>query len=68
MLHWLPTLSGLVATRPGLRVTLSTATILLVFAMAITSLVRAEGALCTPVRACWTCQSLKGDPWIWEGS
>uniref|UniRef100_A0A671DI22 Adenylate cyclase type 4 n=1 Tax=Rhinolophus ferrumequinum TaxID=59479 RepID=A0A671DI22_RHIFE len=38
MLHWLPTLSGLVATRPGLRVTLSTATILLVFAMAITSL------------------------------
>ncbi|XP_023083098.1 adenylate cyclase type 4 isoform X1 [Piliocolobus tephrosceles] len=38
MLHWLPALSGLVATRPGLRIALSTATILLVFAMAITSL------------------------------
>lgn len=43
MLHWLPTLSGLVATRPGLRVALGTATILLVFVMAITSLVRARG-------------------------
>ncbi|XP_059952359.1 adenylate cyclase type 4 isoform X1 [Mesoplodon densirostris] len=39
MLHWLPTLSVLVATRPGLRVALGTATILLVFSMAITSLV-----------------------------
>ncbi|XP_036094927.1 adenylate cyclase type 4 isoform X3 [Rousettus aegyptiacus] len=38
MLHWLPALSGLVATRPGLRVALGTATILLVFSMAITSL------------------------------
>ncbi|XP_058396810.1 adenylate cyclase type 4 isoform X2 [Diceros bicornis minor] len=38
MLHWLPTLSGLVSTRPGLRVALGTATILLVFAMAIASL------------------------------
>ncbi|XP_034504591.1 adenylate cyclase type 4 isoform X3 [Ailuropoda melanoleuca] len=38
MLHWLPALSGLVATRPGLRVALGTATILLVFVMAITSL------------------------------
>uniref|UniRef100_UPI00195359FF hypothetical protein n=1 Tax=Morganella morganii TaxID=582 RepID=UPI00195359FF len=37
MLHWLPALSGLVATRPGLRIALGTATILLVFAMAITS-------------------------------
>lgn len=54
MLHWLPALSGLVATRPGLRVALGTATILLVFVMAITSLVRAEGALCTHFRACWT--------------
>uniref|UniRef100_A0A8D1ZB53 adenylate cyclase n=1 Tax=Sus scrofa TaxID=9823 RepID=A0A8D1ZB53_PIG len=39
MLHWLPTLSVLVATRPGLRVALGTATILLIFAMAIASLV-----------------------------
>lgn len=63
MLHWLSALSGLVATRPGLRVALGTATILLVFAMAITSLVRAEGALCIPIRSCWTCQRwLKGDP------
>ncbi|XP_011946552.1 PREDICTED: adenylate cyclase type 4 isoform X3 [Cercocebus atys] len=38
MLHWLPALSGLVATRPGLRIALGIATILLVFAMAITSL------------------------------
>ncbi|XP_077909626.1 adenylate cyclase type 4 isoform X4 [Halichoerus grypus] len=38
MLHWLPALSSLVATRPGLRVALGTATILLVFVMAITSL------------------------------
>ncbi|XP_010362016.2 adenylate cyclase type 4 isoform X2 [Rhinopithecus roxellana] len=38
MLHWLPALSGLVATRPGLRIALSTATILLVFALATTSL------------------------------
>ncbi|XP_058522252.1 adenylate cyclase type 4 [Ochotona princeps] len=38
MLHWMPALSGLVATRPGLRVALGTATILLVFIMAITSL------------------------------
>lgn len=43
MLHWLPALSGLVATRPGLRVALGTATILLVFMMAIPSLVRAVG-------------------------
>lgn len=64
MLHWLPALSGLVATRPGLRVALGTSTILLIFVMAITSLVRAEGALCTPTCACLTCQSLKGDPWI----
>lgn len=68
MLHWLPALSGLVATRPGLRIALGTATILLVFAMAITSLVRTEGALSTPIRACWTCQGLKGNPWIWAGS
>ncbi|XP_040131109.2 adenylate cyclase type 4 isoform X3 [Ictidomys tridecemlineatus] len=38
MLHWLPALSNLVATWPGLRVALGTATILLVFTMAITSL------------------------------
>ncbi|XP_029807368.1 adenylate cyclase type 4 isoform X3 [Suricata suricatta] len=38
MLHWLPAVSGLVATRPGLRVALGTATILLVFVMAIPSL------------------------------
>ncbi|XP_006835448.1 PREDICTED: adenylate cyclase type 4 [Chrysochloris asiatica] len=38
MLHWLPTLSGLVSTRPGLRIALGTTTILLVFVMAITSL------------------------------
>ncbi|XP_060475345.1 adenylate cyclase type 4 isoform X3 [Panthera onca] len=38
MLHWLPALSGLVVTRPGLRVALGTATILLVFVMAIPSL------------------------------
>lgn len=68
MLHWLPALSSLVATRPGLRVALGTATILLVFVMAITSLVRAEGALCTPIRACWTHQRLRGGPWIWESS
>nr|P26770.1 RecName: Full=Adenylate cyclase type 4; AltName: Full=ATP pyrophosphate-lyase 4; AltName: Full=Adenylate cyclase type IV; AltName: Full=Adenylyl cyclase 4 [Rattus norvegicus]AAA40665.1 adenylyl cyclase type IV [Rattus norvegicus] len=38
MLHWLPALSVLVATRPGLRVALGTATILLVFTMAVVSL------------------------------
>uniref|UniRef100_A0A8C6IH57 Adenylate cyclase type 4 n=1 Tax=Mus spicilegus TaxID=10103 RepID=A0A8C6IH57_MUSSI len=38
MLHWLPALSVLVATRPGFRVALGTATILLVFTMAIASL------------------------------
>ncbi|XP_073924372.1 adenylate cyclase type 4 isoform X2 [Castor canadensis] len=38
MLHWLPSLSSLVTTRPGLRVALGTATILLVFTMAIASL------------------------------
>ncbi|KAK2104031.1 Adenylate cyclase type 4 [Saguinus oedipus] len=38
LLHWLPALSGLVATRPGLRIALGTATILLVFGTAITSL------------------------------
>ncbi|XP_055472455.1 adenylate cyclase type 4 isoform X2 [Psammomys obesus] len=38
MLHWLPALSVLVATRPGLRVALGMATILLVFTMAIASL------------------------------
>ncbi|XP_021099553.1 adenylate cyclase type 4 isoform X3 [Heterocephalus glaber] len=38
MLHRLPALSGLVATWPGLRVALGTATILLVFTMAIASL------------------------------
>ena len=48
MLHWLPTLSVLVATRPGLRVALGTATILLVFAMAITSLVREKGLYAPP--------------------
>nr|XP_055165247.1 adenylate cyclase type 4 isoform X3 [Nyctereutes procyonoides] len=58
MLHWLPTLSGLVATRPGLRIALGTATILLVFVMAVTSLVRAEGPLFTPIRAHWTYQRL----------
>ena len=48
MLHWLPTLSVLVATRPGLRVALGTATILLVFVMAITSLVREKGPYAPP--------------------
>ncbi|EGW11540.1 Adenylate cyclase type 4 [Cricetulus griseus] len=38
LLHWLPALSVLVTTRPGLRVALGTATILLVFTMAIASL------------------------------
>ncbi|XP_078190756.1 adenylate cyclase type 4 isoform X5 [Callithrix jacchus] len=38
LLHWLPALSGLVATRPGLRIALGTTTILLVFGTAITSL------------------------------
>ncbi|XP_076787079.1 adenylate cyclase type 4 isoform X2 [Arvicanthis niloticus] len=38
MLYWLPALSVLVATRPGLRVALGTATILLVFTTAIASL------------------------------
>ncbi|XP_037690597.1 adenylate cyclase type 4 isoform X8 [Choloepus didactylus] len=38
VLHWLPALSGLVTTRPGLRVALGTATIFLVFVMAITTL------------------------------
>lgn len=68
MLHWLPTLSGLVATRPGLRIALGTATILLVFVMAVTSLVRAEGPLFTPIRAHWTCQRLNRYSWIWESS
>lgn len=49
MLHWLPTLSVLVATRPGLRVALGTATILLVFSMAITSLVRERGPYAPPL-------------------
>ena len=48
ILHWLPTLSVLVATRPGLRVALGTATILLVFVMAITSLVREKGPYASP--------------------
>ncbi|XP_029093183.1 adenylate cyclase type 4 isoform X2 [Monodon monoceros] len=51
MLHWLPTLSVLVATRPGLRVALGTATILLVFSMAITSLVFLPAASNCPFRA-----------------
>ncbi|XP_045865300.1 adenylate cyclase type 4 isoform X1 [Meles meles] len=51
MLHWLPTLSGLVATRPGLRVALGTATILLVFVMAITSLFFLPAASNCPSRA-----------------
>ncbi|XP_057577057.1 adenylate cyclase type 4 isoform X3 [Hippopotamus amphibius kiboko] len=51
MLHWLPTLSVLVATRPGLRVALGTATILLVFAMAVTSLVFLPAAANCPFRA-----------------
>ncbi|KAB1277888.1 Adenylate cyclase type 4 [Camelus dromedarius] len=51
MLHWLPTLSVLVATQPGLRVALGTATILLVFAMAITSLVFLPAASNCPFRA-----------------
>ncbi|XP_007180703.2 adenylate cyclase type 4 isoform X3 [Balaenoptera acutorostrata] len=51
MLHWLPTLSVLVATRPGLRVALGTATILLIFSMAITSLVFLPAASNCPFRA-----------------
>uniref|UniRef100_A0A452VDX7 Adenylate cyclase type 4 n=1 Tax=Ursus maritimus TaxID=29073 RepID=A0A452VDX7_URSMA len=51
MLHWLPALSGLVATRPGLRVALGTATILLVFVMAITSLFFLPAATNCPSRA-----------------
>ncbi|XP_066884751.1 adenylate cyclase type 4 isoform X4 [Kogia breviceps] len=51
ILHWLPTLSVLVATRPGLRVALGTATILLVFSMAITSLVFFPAASSCPFRA-----------------
>ncbi|KAM9714647.1 adenylate cyclase type 4 isoform 2-T2 [Dama dama] len=51
MLHWLPTLSVLVATRPGLRVALGTATILLVFAMAITSLVFLPAVSTCPFQA-----------------
>uniref|UniRef100_A0A8C2P2J1 adenylate cyclase n=1 Tax=Capra hircus TaxID=9925 RepID=A0A8C2P2J1_CAPHI len=51
MLHWLPTLSVLVATRPGLRVALGTATILLVFVMAITSLVFLPAASACPFQA-----------------
>ncbi|KAM9062136.1 adenylate cyclase type 4 isoform X2 [Sarcophilus harrisii] len=37
-LHWLPALSGTVATRPGLRVALGTTTILIVLTMAIVNL------------------------------
>ncbi|XP_049754310.1 adenylate cyclase type 4 isoform X3 [Elephas maximus indicus] len=51
MLHWLPALSGLVATRPGLRVALGTATILLVFVMAITSLFLLPASSNCPFRA-----------------
>ncbi|XP_061036697.1 adenylate cyclase type 4 isoform X2 [Eubalaena glacialis] len=51
MLHWLPTLSVLVATRPGLRVALGTTTILLIFSMAITSLVFLPAASNCPFRA-----------------
>ncbi|XP_070283221.1 adenylate cyclase type 4 isoform X2 [Myotis yumanensis] len=51
MLHWLPALSGLVATRPGLRIALGTATILLIFAMAITSLFFLPAASNCPFRA-----------------
>ncbi|XP_013971276.1 adenylate cyclase type 4 isoform X1 [Canis lupus baileyi] len=51
MLHWLPTLSGLVATRPGLRIALGTATILLVFVMAVTSLFFLPAASNCPFRA-----------------
>ncbi|KAI4582915.1 hypothetical protein MJG53_008128 [Ovis ammon polii x Ovis aries] len=51
MLHWLPTLSVLVATRPGLRVALGTATILLVFVMAITSLVFLPATSACPFQA-----------------
>ncbi|XP_059565061.1 adenylate cyclase type 4 isoform X2 [Myotis daubentonii] len=51
MLHWLPALSGLVATRPGLRIALGSATILLIFAMAITSLFFLPAASNCPFRA-----------------
>ncbi|XP_056666107.1 adenylate cyclase type 4 isoform X3 [Monodelphis domestica] len=37
-LHWLPGLSGTIATRPGLRVALGTTTILIVLTMAIVNL------------------------------
>uniref|UniRef100_A0A4X2M8H1 Adenylate cyclase type 4 n=1 Tax=Vombatus ursinus TaxID=29139 RepID=A0A4X2M8H1_VOMUR len=37
-LHWLPALSGTVATRPGLRVALGTTTILIVLTMAIVNM------------------------------
>ncbi|KAM8783979.1 LOW QUALITY PROTEIN: adenylate cyclase type 4 [Rhynchonycteris naso] len=51
MLHWLPALSGLVATRPGLRVALGAATILLIFVMAITSLFFLPAASNCPFQA-----------------
>lgn len=65
MLHWLPALSVLVATRPGLRVALGTATILLVFTMAVVSLVRIKG-IGSIYRhpGYWACWGLKGNPWI----
>lgn len=60
MLHWLPALSGLVATRPGLRVALGIATILLIFAMAIASLVRAEGPYAPPSRHARSAKAERG--------
>ncbi|XP_036210346.1 adenylate cyclase type 4 isoform X2 [Myotis myotis] len=51
MLHWLPALSGLVATRPGLRIALGSATILLIFAMAIASLFFLPAASNCPFQA-----------------
>lgn len=68
MLHWLPTLSVLVATRPGLRVALGTATILLIFAMAIASLVREKGPSAPPPGHAGPATGSRGDPWIWEDS
>lgn len=64
ILHWLPALSVLVATRPGLRVALGTAIILLVFTMAIASLVRTKGGSIYHHQDILDLWGLKGNPWI----
>ncbi|XP_038597044.1 adenylate cyclase type 4 [Tachyglossus aculeatus] len=53
LLHWLPELSGTVANRPGLRVALGIATVVIVLTMAVANL------LFLPVTACpfWTANS-----------